>query len=470
MKRFLLNLLGPLAVGAMISLQPSTALSQGTAFTMLTITNPAPVVGDNFGWSVAAVGTNRLLVGTPFKEKATGAAYLFDANGTKLTTFTNPTPAFDDRFGFSVAAVGTDRVLIGAFSDDTGATNAGAAYLFSTNGALLMTYTNPTPAEYDSFGSCVAAVGNDRVLIGALQDNTGESDAGAAYLFATNGGLLTTFTNPTPAAGEEFGYSVAAVGSDRVLIGAHLDSTGSGNAGIAYLFSTNGALLVTLTNPTPANSDAFGASVAAVGTDRLFIGSPSKANATGVAYLFSTNGTLLTTFTNPTPVAEDHFGASVAAVGTDRLLIGAYEDDTGGTDTGSAYLFSTNGTLLTTFTNPPPANRDQFSYSVAAVGTDSVLIGAHYDNTGATAAGVAYLYRLQSTVAPSLSIQAPSTNALLISWPSPSIGFTLQQNTNGIGTLNWINVIDPPTDNGTIKYVIIVNPPSGNQFYRLLKE
>jgi hypothetical protein len=186
--------------------------------------------------------------------------------------------------------------------------------------------------------------------------------------------------------------------------------------------------------------------------------------------LFSTNGTLLTTFTNPTPVAEDHFGASVAAVGTDRLLIGAYEDDTGGTDTGSAYLFSTNGTLLTTFTNPPPANRDQFSYSVAAVGTDSVLIGAHYDNTGATAAGVAYLYRLQSTVAPSLSIQAPSTNALLISWPSPSIGFTLQQNTNGIGTLNWINVIDPPTDNGTIKYVIIVNPPSGNQFYRLLKE
>src|SRR5437867_3147251 len=62
--------------------------------------------------------------------------------GFPLLTFTNPTPAVDDRFGYSVAAVGTDRVLIGAPLDDTGATNAGAAYLFSTNGALLATFTN----------------------------------------------------------------------------------------------------------------------------------------------------------------------------------------------------------------------------------------------------------------------------------------------------------------------------------------
>ena len=100
----------------------------------------------------------------------------------------------------SVAAVGTDRVLIGAPDDDTGATDAGAAYLFSTNGALLTTFTNPTPAADDYFGYSVAAVGTDRVLIGAYSDDTGATDAGAAYLFSTNGTLLTTFTNPTPAA------------------------------------------------------------------------------------------------------------------------------------------------------------------------------------------------------------------------------------------------------------------------------
>jgi hypothetical protein len=40
----------------------------------------------------------------------------------------------DTQFGFPVAAVGTDRVLIGAHQNDTGAANAGAAFLFSTNG------------------------------------------------------------------------------------------------------------------------------------------------------------------------------------------------------------------------------------------------------------------------------------------------------------------------------------------------
>jgi hypothetical protein len=50
-----------------------------------------------------------------------------------LTTFTNPTPAANDIFGFSVAAVGSDRVLMGAGQDDTGAFHAGAAYLFGAD-------------------------------------------------------------------------------------------------------------------------------------------------------------------------------------------------------------------------------------------------------------------------------------------------------------------------------------------------
>src|SRR6476619_3453993 len=63
-----------------------------------------------------------------------------------LRTFNNPTPALDDNFGSSMAALGNDRVLIGARYDDTTATNAGAVYLFHTNGTLLTTFTNPIPA------------------------------------------------------------------------------------------------------------------------------------------------------------------------------------------------------------------------------------------------------------------------------------------------------------------------------------
>jgi hypothetical protein len=316
-----------------------------------------------------------------------------------LTTFTSPTPAPNDGFGWAVAAVGTDQVLIGAYLDDRGAPNAGAAFLFSTNGTLLTTFTNPTPAASDSFGYAVAAVGTDRVLIGAHLDDTGATNAGAVYLFSTGGALLTTFTNPSPAVGDAFGISVAAVGTDRVLIGAWQVDTGANNAGAAYLFSTDGTLLTTFTNPAPGDSDYFGRSVAAVGTDRVLIGAhldDTGATNAGAAYLFGTDGTLLTTFTNPTPEMNDGFGWSVVAVGTDRVLIGADHDDTGATNAGAAYLFRASGALLTTLANPTPEPDDRFGSSVAVVGSDRVLLGTLGDNTGAIKAGAAYLISLES--------------------------------------------------------------------------
>jgi hypothetical protein len=193
-------------------------------------------------------------------------------------------------------------------------------------------------------------LGSDRVLIGAWQDDTGATDAGVAYLFRTNGTLLTTFTNPTPAIADNFGYSVAVVGSDRVLIGAPWDDMGATDTGASYLFSTNGTLITTFTNPTPAIADLFGSAVAAMGSDRVLIGADQDrtgAISAGAAYLFSTNGTLLTTFTNPAPpLGNDYFGNAVAAVGSDRVLIGAEQEDAGSINVGAAYLFSTNGILL----------------------------------------------------------------------------------------------------------------------------
>jgi hypothetical protein len=72
-----------------------------------------------------------------------------------VNTFPNPTPAAGDRFSWSVAALGNDGVLIGAPYD--GPTNAGAVYLFRTNGTWLTTFTNPSPAFTIWFGNPVAA-------------------------------------------------------------------------------------------------------------------------------------------------------------------------------------------------------------------------------------------------------------------------------------------------------------------------
>jgi hypothetical protein len=61
----------------------------------------------------------------------------------------------------------------------------------------------------------------------------------------------------------------------------------------------------------------------------------------------------------------------------------------------------------------------------------------------------------------------PQLSTITISWPYPSTGWTLQENTNSVSSANW-NDHPFPQDNGTIKY-IIVNPPTGNRFYRLKK-
>ena len=72
------------------------------------------------------------------------------------------------------------------------------------------------------------------------------------------------------------------------------------------------------------------------------------------------------------------------------------------------------------------------------------------------------------TGAPLLAIRLTSTNTMAVSWPWPSTGFVLQQNTNGLAALNWSNAPGAIQDDGTTR-TLIVNPPTGNRFYRLKK-
>lgn len=428
-----------------------SAFAQASVAPLLTtINNPTPAASDVFGTAVAAVGSDRVLVGA----EGAAEAYLFDLNGVLLTTFPVPDPAAVS-FGADLVAVGEDRVLISAYNYHVGQAQVGRAYLFRTDGTLLTTFTNPVPATAQAFGFSVATVGTDRVLIG--------SGTAGPFLFTTNGVLVTTFTKPGSGTFNNFGTSMAAVGNDRVLIGAQDDNTGAPAAGTAYLFRTNGSLLATFTNPAPVASDNFGTSVAAVGSDRVVIGAIDYGGVrnSGRAYIFSTNGTLLATITNPTP-GYSLFGWSVAAVGSSRVLIGAYQDNTGTSQAGAAYLFSTNGTLLTTITNPTPANQDWFGYSVAVMGTDRAIIAAVWDNTGAPDAGSAYVYALPY---PPLSI-ALNAGTVSVSWITAETGLTLQQS-DSLGATTWIATTNSVSVNGLTNAVQQSIVGATNRFFRL---
>ena len=89
----------------------------------------------------------------------------------------------------------------------------------------------------------------------------------------------------------------------------------------------------------------------------------------------------------------DWFGLSVAAIGTDKVIVSADFDDTWATNTGSAYIFDVaTGTLLQTINNPFPDDSDFFGVSVAAIGTDKVIVSAESDDTGGLLILVLYTY------------------------------------------------------------------------------
>lgn len=276
---------------------------------------PGPQV-DSFGFAVAPVG-DMVLVGaflqgeTPY---AAGAAYLFNADpqsptfSTLIKTFENPQPGLFDMFGGAATAVGAGKVLIGAFRDDTGGIDSGTAYLYdadpqsSSFGSLLYTFLNPTPApsdpdgKNDEFGHTMAALGN-YVLIGALRDDQGAKDAGSVHMFdadpqsPTFGTLIHTFHNPTPAAGENFGFSIVTQGTD-VFIGAwRADDVGVLYGGAVYVFDGDlsspsfGSLKQTLTPPDAADYYTFGTSLAIQG-DRLAVGAIGRAGGAGAVFVY----------------------------------------------------------------------------------------------------------------------------------------------------------------------------------------
>ena len=118
-------------------------------------------------------------------------------------------------------------------------------------------------------------------------------------------------------------------------------------------------------------------------------------------------------------------------------------DGGGGTSTGGVYSLS--GTI-----GQPDANAQPMK-------------GGNFSLTG----GFWSLFAVQTPGAPLLSIRLTPTNTAIVSWPSPSAGFTLQQNGDFNATA-WVAAPQTVTDNGTNKF-IIVNPPTGNRFYRLFK-
>jgi outer membrane protein assembly factor BamB len=366
----------------------------------LTLDSANPLDGGEFGWAVAE-SSSVVLVGAPGETVEThtqaGHAYAFSAStGKLLSTMTSPNAAFGSSFGNAVAVSGSTAVVAAYEESSDGDNDAGNVYVFNAHtGGLVSTLADPDPQSGGFFGTSVAIYGSTVVVgaFGATVDS--DSAAGVAYSFnASTGALIATLSNPSPVQGADFGDSVGISGTTAV-VGASEQDVADGNA---YTFDADtGALIATFSSPNGQYDGHFGSGVA-INRTTIVIGAPwetvSGFTDAGRAYAFNaTTLGLMDTFASANAQSYGFFGATVGVSPT-RVVAGAVLETADGTpDAGHAYEFKvTNGALVAILTSPNRGSNGEFGV-VALLGT-TIVVGAIYESTvsGVANAGNAYIF------------------------------------------------------------------------------
>ncbi len=388
-----------------------------------------------------------------------GAVYLFRNVGgawVQEAYLKASNTGIHNRFGQSVSVSG-DRVVVGAWAEDsdstgvdgdesnTGASDSGAAYVFSRVGGVwsqeAYLKASNTGGD-DQFGYSVS-ISDDLIAVGAWSEssastgvNGNESDnsaaqAGAVYLFRYAAGQWAQeayIKASNTEAGDTFGRAVSVSG-DVLVVGADLESGAStgvnGNqgdnsatgAGAAYVFEGVAGVwsqVAYLKASNTDSSDRFGHCVSASG-NRVAIGaygedssgqgvngnqSDNGASGAGAVYIFEESAGVWSQaayIKGVDTVAGDRFGYSVGISG-DNLIVGAMWEDSaavgvnsGGhgsdaSNSGSAYLFHNSGGVWSQNAQLKALNAgtgDVFGYSAALSGNLAV-VGAPFEKSSST--------------------------------------------------------------------------------------
>jgi hypothetical protein len=200
------------------------------------------------------------------------------------------------------------------------------------------------------------AISGETALVGSEHDDDSGDNSGAGYVYRYDpiGEVWNEEAKLTAADGaadDQLGRS-AAINGDLVLLGAWKDDNIGTNSGSAYVFRYDPI------NETWDEEDKLTASDAA---------------------------------------ADDQFGRSVS-IGGDTAVVGSWNDDDGGADSGSVYVFRYDALTemwdeAAKLNASDPAADDGFGFSVARSG-DVLMIGSRYDDhSGVSNAGSAYVFR-----------------------------------------------------------------------------
>jgi len=390
-------------VAAFLFLAPAAAIAD---FEDAKLTASDGAAGDFFGFSVSISGDTALIGAKNDDDSGneSGSAYVLRYNGTSWVEepkLTASDGAQGDAFGYSVS-ISSGTALVGAWSDNS---LLGSAYVFRYDGSNWVQEAKLTASDGvsgDAFGFSVSISG-DTALVGAVGDDDDGSSSGSAYVFRYNGSNWVEepkFTASDGAAGDEFGFSVSISG-DTALVGAHGDDDAGASSGSAYVFRYNGSNWVEepkFTASDAAASDEFGISVSIARNTALIgaHGDDDNGSSSGAAYVFRYNGSSWVEeqkLTASDGSAGNQLGYSVS-VSNGTALVGARGDDDTGAGSGSAYLFSYNGSTWVEgakLTASDGTALDTFGRSVS-ISDGTALVGAHGNDDNGSNSGSAYVF------------------------------------------------------------------------------
>lgn len=379
-----------------------------------------------------AGASSRAAAATPVAPVFTPAS-LSGPLGTGANEFklTNPAPMTYGLFGSAVAISGNTALVTCHGQTVNGVDYVGAVYVYVRNGSSWAKQTEldePTGASGDFFGTSVAISG-DTAVVGAPGRSVGsDSGAGAVWVFTRSGttwGTPTELTATDAAASDQLGWSVAVSG-DTVVAGAYDKMVGGSQEGAAYVFTYSGSAWnqqQKLTPNDPANTSAFGVSVAVSG-DTALIGSidsqvPVSGGPTqdGGAFIFTRTGTAWSQQAELIENAADYngpdrFGWTVALSGGTAAVGASYKTVSGSMYAGAAYVFTGSGASWSQQAQvlaPYAAQGNDFGNAVAVSGNEALVGCSHLaaPDQSSNGDGAAFLFtRSGSTWSQPLAIRA----------------------------------------------------------------
>lgn len=279
-----------------------------------------------------------------------------------------------------------------------------AIVFFASNMAFSMTEFKLTASdarENDHFGQYVA-INGETLVVGVNKNDSVGIDSGAVFVYRFNGSEWkeeAKLIASDAAEGDWFGYPVC-INNNIIVVGASRNDDSGSDSGSAYVFRFDGNSWIEEAKLIPndgAENDHFGNAVSVFG-NKVVIGASGDSDQgylTGSAYVFSYDGSgwIQEAKLIASDAAEaDAFGGQLS-MGDNVVAIGAQYDDDYGDRTGSVYVFRYNGNVWVEETKLVASDAQDYANFGCSISISNQVLVVGADQDGDNHKGAAYVFR-----------------------------------------------------------------------------